>query len=83
LIRTLAARWDEHRQDLWVCRADGQPHRFAAAEALAGGHEVFAVETCTGADNIWVLTGPAGESAITRRHQYSASGEYKGFTAVL
>jgi len=83
LIQTLAARWDENRSAVWVCRAGGQPRRFTAAEVLAGGHEVFAVETCTGADNIWVLTGPAGESAITRRHQYSALGKYEGFRAVL
>jgi len=83
LIRTLAARWDEDRSAVWVCRADGQPRRFAATEVLAGQHEVFAVETCTGADNIWVLTGPAGGSAITRRHRYTVSGKYEGFRAVI
>jgi len=83
LIQTFLARWDEDRSAVWVYRADGQPRRFAAAEVLAGEHEVFAVETHDGADHIWVLTGPIGGSEITRRHQYTVSGKYEGFRAVI
>ena len=43
--RMLTAFWDEDRQQVQVRRPTGQVFRFSARQAVAGGHEVFGVQT--------------------------------------
>ena len=52
--RMLTAFWDEDRQEIHVRRPTGQEFRFAARQALAGGHEVFGVQT--DGNDVWVGT---------------------------
>ena len=82
--RMLTAFWDEDRQELEVRRPTGQVFRFSARQAVAGGHEVFGVQT--DGNDVLVLTGakrfPAAhvESAVyADRHLPWNLGTLTGF----
>jgi hypothetical protein len=60
--RMLTAFWDEDRQEIQVRRPTGQVFRFSARQAVAGGHEVFGVQT--DGNDVLVLTGAAGSRRL-------------------
>src|ERR1035437_979953 len=67
--RLLTAFWDEDRQEVQVRRPTGQVFRFSARQAVAGGHEVFGVQT--DGNDVWVLTGAAGSRRPTWKVRYT------------
>jgi hypothetical protein len=79
--RTMLAFWDEDRHEVEVRRPTGQVFRFSARQAVAGGHEVFAVQT-NGKDEVWVLTGASGARRPTWKVRYTQTGTYRGTSAL-
>jgi hypothetical protein len=79
--RLLTAFWDEDRQELEVRRPTGQVFRFSARQAVAGGHEVFGVQT-NGKDEVWVLTGASGSRRPTWKARFTQTGTYRGTSAL-
>jgi hypothetical protein len=78
--RMMTAFWDEDRQELEVRRPTGQVFRFSARQAVAGGHEVFGVQT-DGTD-VWVLTGASGSRRPTWKVRFTQTGTYRGTSAL-
>ena len=78
--RILTAFWDEDRQELEVRRPTGQVFRFSARQAVAGGHEVFGVQT--DGDLIIVLTGASGSRRPTWKVRFTQTGTYRGTSAL-
>src|ERR1035437_3551851 len=78
--RMLTAFWDECRQEVEVRRPPGQVFRFSARPALAGGHEVFGVQT--DGNDVWVLTGASGSRRPTWKVRYTQTGTYRGTSAL-
>src|ERR1035437_5908338 len=78
--RMLTAFWDEDRQQVQVRRPTGQVFRFSARQAVAGGHEVFGVQT--DGNDVWVLTGAAGSRRPTWKARYTQTGTYRGTSAL-
>jgi hypothetical protein len=78
--RMMTAHWDEDREELEVRRASGQVFRFAATQAVAGGHEVFGVQVVD--NEIWVLTGASGAQRPTWKARYTQTGTYRGTSAL-
>jgi hypothetical protein len=58
-------------------RSSGSRHE----QAVAGGHEVFAVQT-NGKDEVWVLTGASGARRPTWKVRYTQTGTYRGTSAL-
>lgn len=75
--RTLLVSWDDDREEVEVRRPTGQVFRFSARQAVAGGHEVFAVQT-NGKDEVWVFTGARGAQRATWKVRYTQTGTYRG-----
>src|ERR1039457_5964526 len=63
--RIMTAFWDEDRQEIQLRRPTGQVSRFTGRQAVAGGHEVFGVQT--DGNDVWVLTGASGSRRPTDR----------------
>jgi hypothetical protein len=78
--RMMTAFWDEDRQELEVRRPSGQVFRFSARQAVAGGHEVFGVQT--DGNDVWVLTGASGSRRPTWKARYTQTGSYRGTAAL-
>jgi hypothetical protein len=78
--RMLTAFWDDDRQQVQVRRPTGQVFRFSARQAVAGGHEVFGVQT--DGNDVWVLTGAAGSRRPTWKVRYTQTGTYRGTSAL-
>jgi hypothetical protein len=78
--RMLTAFWDEDREEVHVRRPTGQEFRFSGRQAVAGGHEVFGVQT--DGDLIVVLTGASGSRRPTWRVRYTQTGTYRGTSAL-
>ena len=78
--RMMTAFWDEDREQLEVRRASGQVFRFAARQVVAGGHEVFGVQT--DGNDVWVLTGAAGSRRPTWKVRFTQTGTYRGTSAL-
>ena len=78
--RIMTAFWDEDREELEVRRPTGQVFRFSARQALAGGHEVFGVQTS--GNEIWVLTGASGARRPTWKVRFTQTGTYRGTSAL-
>ena len=78
--RMLTAFWDGDRQELEVRRPTGQVFRFPARQAVAGGHEVFGVQT--DGNDVWVLTGASGSRRPTWKARYTQTGTYRGTSAL-
>ena len=78
--RTLLAFWDDDRQELEVRRPTGQVFRFSARQAVAGGHEVFAVQT--DGTEVWVLTGTSGAQRPSWKVRFTQTGTYRGTSAL-
>ena len=78
--RMMTAHWDEDREELEVRRASGQVFRFAARQAVAGGHDVFGVQVVD--NEIWVLTGASGAQRPTWKARYTQTGTYRGTSAL-
>jgi hypothetical protein len=78
--RMLTAFWDEDRQELEVRRPTGQVFRFSAWQAVAGGHEVFGVQT--DGNDVLVLTGASGSRRPTWKARYTQTGTYRGTSAL-
>jgi hypothetical protein len=78
--RMMTAYWDEDREQLVVRRASGQVFTFAAGQAVAGGHEVFGVQT--DGNDVWVLTGASGARRPTWKARYTQTGTYRGTSAL-
>jgi hypothetical protein len=78
--RLLTAFWDEDRQELEVRRPTGQVFRFSGRQAVAGGHEVFGVQT--DGDLIVVLTGASGSRRPTWKVRFTQTGTYRGTSAL-
>ena len=78
--RIMTAYWDEDCEHLVVRRPSGQVFSFAARQAVAGGHEVFGVQT--DGNDVWVLTGAAGSRRPTWKARYTQTGTYRGTSAL-
>src|ERR1035441_10283678 len=78
--RMLTAFWDEDRQEVQVRRPSGQVFRFSTRQAVAGGHEVFGVQT--DGNDVWVLTGAAGSRRPTWKVRFTQTGTYRGNSAL-
>jgi hypothetical protein len=78
--RLLTAFWDEDRKELEVRRPTGQVFRFSARQAVAGGHEVFGVQT--EGNDVLVLTGAAGSRRPTWKVRDTQTGTYRGTSAL-
>ena len=78
--RMLTAFWDEDRQEIHVRRPNGQGFTFSARQAVAGGHEVFGVQT--DGDLIVVFTGASGSRRPTWKARYTQTGTYRGTSAL-
>jgi hypothetical protein len=78
--RTLLAFWDEDREEVEVRRPTGQVFRFSARQAVAGGHEVFAVQT--NGNDVWVLTAASGSRRPTWKARYTQTGTYRSTSAL-
>ena len=76
--RMLTAFWDEDR--IHVRRPTGQVFRFSARQAVAGGHEVFGVQT--DGNDVLVLTGASGSWRPTWKARYTQTGTYRGTSAL-
>jgi hypothetical protein len=53
---------------------------FSGRQAVAGGHEVFGVQT--DGNDVWVLTGAAGSRRPTWKVRYTQTGTYRGTSAL-
>ena len=78
--RTLLAFYDDYRGELEVRRPSGQIFRFRVPQI--GTYQVFAVEPQPDRDEVWIWTGTHGARRPNRRHRYSATGMYRGSTAI-
>ena len=79
--RIMTAFWDEDREEVHVRRpGTGQVFIFSGRQAVAGGHEVFGVQT-DGTD-VWVLTGASGSRRPTWKVRYTQTGSYRGTSAL-
>ena len=78
--RIMTAYWDEDRQEVQVRRPTGQEFRFSAQQAVAGGHEVFGVQT--DGNDVLVLTGASGSRRPTWKARYTQTGTYRGNSAL-
>ena len=78
--RIMTAYWDEDCEHLVVRRPSGQVFSFAARQAVAGGHEVFGVQT--DGNDVLVLTGASGSRRPTWKVRYTQTGTYRGTSAL-
>jgi hypothetical protein len=78
--RIMTAFWDEDRQEVHVRRPTGQEFRFSARQAVAGGHEVFGVQTDD--NDVLVLTGASGSRRPTWKVRFTQTGTYRGTSAL-
>jgi hypothetical protein len=79
-MNQLYGMWDNSKDELIITRPNGQKYRVRGTAALAGSHQVFAVETV--GNEIHVLTGPKSNRTPNRRVKYSDSGTYKGSSSL-
>jgi hypothetical protein len=78
--RIMTAFWDEDRQEIHVRRPTGQVFRFSGRLAVAGGHEVFGVQT--DGNDVLVLTGASGSRRPTWKARFTQTGTYRGTSAL-
>src|ERR1017187_9854313 len=79
--RMLTAFWDDDRQEVQVRRpGTGQVFRFSGRQAVAGGHEVFGVQT--DGTEVWVLTGASGSRRPTWKVRFTQTGTYRGASSL-
>lgn|GEM_PF-1765421 len=72
----LLGLWDESKETLIITRPNGQTYKVAGRQILAGGNEVFGVQTV--GDQVHVLTAPRTNRRPSRRVILSDAGRYLG-----
>ena len=78
--RIMTAFWDEDRQEIQLRRPSGQVFRISTRQAVAGGHEVFGVQT--DGNDVLVLTGASGSRRHTWKVRYTQTGTCRGTSAL-
>jgi hypothetical protein len=77
---TLFAFYDDCRRELEVRRPSGQIFRFPTPQI--GTYQVFAIEAQADRDEVVIYTGTHSARRPNRRFRYSATGMYRGSTAI-